>query len=436
VAKRGEPFSMFEAGRPGTKLLIIGEAPGEDEDKAGRPFIGPSGQLLDVLLNDAGFHRSDFNITNVFTRRPPDNDLKKNWTLTKTELKKLGYSTVGRLPPMNKRYIHPEHESEVARLHEEIRQLDPTFILMLGGTALWAISGEARITVNRGNLLPLGPAALALDLTSEEASTVSLPSPASCQTSSPSSPPPPQPTPNPTSCPASQSPLPPTASPKSTLATTPSLPQWAQQSNRWGLATFHPAMVLRQWDNKPLVWADLTKCRRFLSGTLPAPLARRFWISPTLEDLSKAYSEISSRPVNEYLGVDIETDPRIGQITTISFGFPDLAVCIPFYNRNTLPNLCNYWKTAADEREAWKWVMRFAALPHPKVGQNFLYDDQYLLDPLDIRMRNMSDDTAILQHALQPELPKALGTLASLYINEPSWKFMRESSKDDNKADE
>jgi len=48
----------------------------------------------------------------------------------------------------------------------------------------------------------------------------------------------------------------------------------------------------------------------------------------------------------------------------------------------------------------------------------------------------VQDDTSILQHSLQPELPKALGTLASLYLNEPSWKFMRESSKDDNKADE
>lgn len=136
------------------------------------------------------------------------------------------------------------------------------------------------------------------------------------------------------------------------------------------------------------------------------------------------------------LGVDIETDPRIGQITTISFGFADEAICIPFFNKGTLPNLCNYWKTAREEAEAWRWVMRFAALPHPKVGQNFLYDHQYLLEDLDIRVRNVDDDTAILQHSLQPELPKALGTLASLYLNEPAWKMMRTSVKDENKADD
>jgi hypothetical protein len=69
--------------------------------------------------------------------------------------------------------------------------------------------------------------------------------------------------------------------------------------------------------------------------------------------------------------------------------------------------------------------------------QNGLYDSQYLLDaPIDIRLRNWHDDTAILHHALQPELPKALGTLASLYLNEPSWKQMRTSKKDEAKADE
>jgi hypothetical protein len=68
--------------------------------------------------------------------------------------------------------------------------------------------------------------------------------------------------------------------------------------------------------------------------------------------------------------------------------------------------------------------------------QNGLYDMQYLLDTLDLRVLNVVHDTAIMQHTLQPELPKALGTLASLYLNEPLWKQMRESAKDDNKADE
>lgn len=357
-----EPFALFEKGKHGSKLLIIGEAPGEDEERTRVPFVGSSGKLLNTLLKQAGFERSDFHITNVFTERPPENDLKKHWTITKTDLRKRGHSLFGRLPPLNKRYLIPEKEHHIGRLQKEIAELDPAFILMLGSTALWAVTGESRITINRGTIL--------------------------------------------------------------------NLPQ-----DRVGLATFHPAMVLRQWDQRPLVWADLLKAKRYLNGTLPPPIARRFWIDPTFGEIETVYNLFHSNP-SWTLGVDIETDPRIGQITMISFGTESEVLCIPFFNKNTLPELTHYWKTAREEAEAWRWVMRFADLPNPKVGQNFLYDHQYLLEDLDIRVKRMEDDTAILQHCLQPELPKALGVLASLYINEPSWKFMRQSSKDDNKADD
>src|SRR4051794_32628916 len=102
---------MFEPASSPSRWLIVGEAPGEEEDKAGRPFIGSSGRLLNRLLSQAGFPvelddrgnrlKSPFHFTNVFTRRPPDNDLKKHWTLTKSELQKLGYSVTGRLPKLN-----------------------------------------------------------------------------------------------------------------------------------------------------------------------------------------------------------------------------------------------------------------------------------------------------------------------------------------------
>lgn len=412
---------MFERGPANSKWLIIGEAPGEDEDKAGRPFIGPSGKLLNRLLAQAGFDikldewgnrlSSPFHITNVFTSRPPENDLK-SWTLNKTELQKLGYTTTGRLPQLNKRYIHPEHEGEVARLHEEIRQLQPEFILALGGTALWALTGEARITINRGTLLPVHLSGRAMEVSPSTDFPQQAPSLLPPSTST-------------------QPPSPPT--PNSALASQSTLPQWAHRlAPLWCLPAFHPAMVLRQWDNRSLLWADLSKARRFLTHSLSPPLRRCLLIDPSLEDLADCHTRWLARSAscNDPLGVDIETDPRIGQITTISFGFADEAVCIPLWNKGTLPAQCNYWRTAREEAEAWRWIMRFAALPHPKVLQNGLYDMQYLLEDLDIRLRNVSDDTAILQHCLQPELPKALGTIASLYLNEPAWKIMRESAKD------
>src|SRR5438105_15014870 len=60
-------------GNPHAKLLFIGEGPGFHEDKQGRPFVGPSGQLLQELLKSINLEREDVVITNVVKCRPPDN---------------------------------------------------------------------------------------------------------------------------------------------------------------------------------------------------------------------------------------------------------------------------------------------------------------------------------------------------------------------------
>ena len=60
-------------GNPAAEVVIVGEAPGASEDKAGRPFVGNAGRLLDRLLEDAGLVREDVFITNVVKARPPGN---------------------------------------------------------------------------------------------------------------------------------------------------------------------------------------------------------------------------------------------------------------------------------------------------------------------------------------------------------------------------
>lgn len=60
-------------GPPDAKIMLIGEGPGYHEDRQGRPFVGPSGQLLDELLAMAGLKRSDVFIGNVVKCRPPQN---------------------------------------------------------------------------------------------------------------------------------------------------------------------------------------------------------------------------------------------------------------------------------------------------------------------------------------------------------------------------
>ncbi len=60
-------------GDPQARIMLIGEAPGAQEDLRGRPFVGPAGQLLDELLTRAGLQRQDVFITNIVKCRPPGN---------------------------------------------------------------------------------------------------------------------------------------------------------------------------------------------------------------------------------------------------------------------------------------------------------------------------------------------------------------------------
>ena len=60
-------------GNPDARIVLVGEAPGANEDRVGRPFVGAAGKLLDKLLIEAGLAREDVFITNVLKARPPGN---------------------------------------------------------------------------------------------------------------------------------------------------------------------------------------------------------------------------------------------------------------------------------------------------------------------------------------------------------------------------
>ena len=63
----------FADGSPDARLMLIGEAPGAEEDRQGKPFVGPSGQLLDRMLAAVGLDRTSVWITNIVFWRPPGN---------------------------------------------------------------------------------------------------------------------------------------------------------------------------------------------------------------------------------------------------------------------------------------------------------------------------------------------------------------------------
>lgn len=105
-----------------SKLMIVGEGPGRDEDIQGRPFVGRAGQLLTKLLNEIGIDRKDVYITNVVKCRPPENR-----TPTPEEIRSC------------KKYLEKQFDL-----------IKPKVVLILGSTALKAILGEEKITKVRG----------------------------------------------------------------------------------------------------------------------------------------------------------------------------------------------------------------------------------------------------------------------------------------------
>jgi DNA polymerase len=64
---------VFGEGAANADVMVVGEAPGQEEDRTGKPFVGPAGKLLDLLLLTAGFPRPDVYICNVLKCRPPNN---------------------------------------------------------------------------------------------------------------------------------------------------------------------------------------------------------------------------------------------------------------------------------------------------------------------------------------------------------------------------
>lgn len=120
----------FADGNPDARLLLIGEAPGAEEDRQGKPFMGPSGQLLDRMLATIGLDRSLVWITNIIFWRPPGN----------------------RSPTAAEIAICQPF------LERQIELLRPSYVLFVGGVAARALLGlEEGVTKLRGRPLTYAP---------------------------------------------------------------------------------------------------------------------------------------------------------------------------------------------------------------------------------------------------------------------------------------
>jgi uracil-DNA glycosylase len=130
------------------RLMIVGEAPGVEEERVGVPFVGPSGAELGRMLGDAGMGRGEAFVTNVARIRPANNDIS-TWFGTKTEAAASPHSYVHH----RGKYVKQPIMDGCALLEKEIKMVQPNVIVALGNTALWALTGLWGIQRWRGSML-------------------------------------------------------------------------------------------------------------------------------------------------------------------------------------------------------------------------------------------------------------------------------------------
>ncbi len=198
------------------------------------------------------------------------------------------------------------------------------------------------------------------------------------------------------------------------------------------IPTFHPQYVLKKWDARSLVIADLMKTKaESLTSEVNRPV-REIWLAPTIADMEEFWEKHLASETR--WAWDIETIPRAGLLTCIGFGTATHAICIPFFDGRAEDG--NYWKSAGEEAEAWRIVKRWLLSPAGKVTQNGMYDMQWVWKKHGLTTRGPYHDTQLLHHSMYSEMKKDLGTLGSLYTNEIAWKQLNPARKTEGKKDE
>lgn len=249
------------------KIVLVGEAPGKQEEIYGKPFVGAAGEELNRLLIDSGIMpgiaRNPFEeraehvaILNVFSKRPPaDDNSILSICVKRKDLpnKGVGYS----LPALSDGYyVRPEFLPELDRLKAELEELKPNIVVALGNTALWALTQCVGLEKYRGAIM------------------------------------------------------------ESTLVPGQKM-----------LATFHPASLFRVWNRRSVLVLDLIKAREESERPDISRRKREVWMEPTLSDLDRFYEEHLKGA--DLIAFDIENPRDI--ISCISFApSPDIAIVVPF----------------------------------------------------------------------------------------------------------
>lgn len=339
-------------------MALVGEAPSDEELARGRPFVGHAGRLLNSVLHAVGISRWDCLVTNVFDFKLPGNKVKRiahNMSAALHDFKLLRYNS-----PWERHMLTPVDSGAYVPMEVLEPQLN----------RLWAELFETQPNV----VVALGAtAAWALHATNPYGRMKRL---------------------------------------RGSIA-------WSIPFQRKTLITYHPAYIARNWQDRPLLLADLAKANRSADSPHMPPLDINIIVPETAGEVVN-YFERQRTAGRTVCAVDIETSK--GQIDTIGFAFEENeAIAIPL--AHTWGG--SYWTGPMEESIVMGQIISVLMDEHiEKVMQNGSgYDVQWIWEKWHIPVFNYRHDTRLAEHAWQPELPKDLATIGSLHLNLPAWKL-------------
>lgn len=321
-------------------IMIVGESYGRTEAAHNKPFVGESGKDLDVLLREANLSPHDCFFTNVINEQPANNDMSNFFYSTKE-------ARSGRMLSTNDLYPHANVLQGLDNLREQIRAIKPKIIVGLGNYTLWALTHSSfGISNVRGTRVPSGIGNW------RGSQLVSRPD----------------------------------------MGSIPFLP------------TYHPAAGLRTHAWRYMIKHDL-KARVKLAFT--AGTAEDLWkepdydfiLRPNLEQVIERLEYFIERLDSGKFKLSFDEETRDGLIACL--GIADStrrAICIPFLCEE---NELGYW---GPHEEFLILVLLRRILSHPNlilIGQNFLYDIQYMVDQMFVRPR-IGFDTMVAHHTVWP----------------------------------
>lgn len=342
-------------------IFFLVDAPSDEDQIKGRPLVGSAGHLLSRALRAAGLADSG-DIPAGFEPMMLGETRRLLW-----ERRAHSFATFFRGAPPCDPPTPAAHACELSVLASLLAAQRPNVLVPVGEVALWSVTGRTSIDDWRGAVRLVAPNAPIMSVVTE--------APEAAQTAA-----------------------------------------WLTRLKI--LPTYPPERIGRQYKILGTLIADLMKVKHEARTPEHTPLEIAVWLEPDLADLDRFERDhIAS---SDLLTLDIET--ALGQIVCVQIGTDDrTCLVLPFvdYRRS---DRC-YWGTADLEIAAWGWLRRVLDTPTPKLGQNFAaYDAYWLLDKAGLTVRNYKHDLRLIHHILQPELPKTLAYMGSLYSKMPRWK--------------